>query len=686
MKKRVQSLTFLFVLCCYYTIAQNINVDSFRLLDNDLTANTTGSIERDQNGEIAALIKVVTTEQGFVFDGGMTGIVKTKQEVGEVWVYVPHGIKKVTIKHPQLGVLRDYFFPIAIDKAKTYEMVLNTGKVETVVTRAINKQFVIFKVSPSNAVVELGDDMLSVDSEGYVEKGVPFGTYSYRVSCEDYYTEAGQIVVNDQGKVKIDISLRPKFGWIKFEAIDEYHGAYVYVDNKRVGQLPLKTEGIKSGTHQIKIAKSLYKTYEQQVTIVDNEVLPLNVRLTPNFANITLNSDAESEIWLDGELKGKGSWTGALEIGEYKVETKKESHRTRTEIVQITNLASRTIQLPAPTPIYGSAEITSSPTNVTVLIDGIEMGKTPLIINNVLIGVREFMLKKEGYEDNIKRMEIKELIENKISFKLEQATATPLVTITSNAKRADVLIDGKYMGRTPLTTPIQVGEKFFVISKEGYSSFVGIKEITAQKENNLHFDLQGYPISYCKRENRNGIMLGLDLGYSNYGYNYGGDIFFYLNSLSVHAGMKNHIIGKYFTYNGCVGGKDDKVSHSIQLLRISTKLGYTFPLNTYFLMTPQLGLVYAPMIGKGYEYIKGEVPILETSEVIRESQSYLYPDMNYSELNSNILKFANSKFRYILGVRFEVLIKKSKLGFHVTPEYIASEGFSMSTGIMMNLY
>ena len=143
--------------------AQNISVASFKLLENDLTANTHGTMVRDQNGEVAALIKIVTTEKGFVFDGGMVGITKVKQEVGEVWVYVPHGIKKVTIKHEQLGVLRDYFFPVAIEKARTYEMVLTTGRVETVVTHSVNKQYVMFTVEPTNAVVELNDVPLEID-------------------------------------------------------------------------------------------------------------------------------------------------------------------------------------------------------------------------------------------------------------------------------------------------------------------------------------------------------------------------------------------------------------------------------------------------------------------------------------------------------------------------------------------
>ena len=46
--------------------AQNISVESFKLLENDLTANTTGTMERDQNGEVVALIKVVTTGQGLM--------------------------------------------------------------------------------------------------------------------------------------------------------------------------------------------------------------------------------------------------------------------------------------------------------------------------------------------------------------------------------------------------------------------------------------------------------------------------------------------------------------------------------------------------------------------------------------------------------------------------------------------
>ena len=125
MKKEV--LILIGILLCLNIVAQTISVASFKLLETDLTANTVGSMEQDQNGEVAALIKVVTTQTGFTFDGGALGIVKTKQTPGEIWVYLPHGAKKITIKHPQYGILRDYYYPISIEAARTYEMIVKLG-------------------------------------------------------------------------------------------------------------------------------------------------------------------------------------------------------------------------------------------------------------------------------------------------------------------------------------------------------------------------------------------------------------------------------------------------------------------------------------------------------------------------------------------------------------------------------
>lgn len=125
MKKRIGVL-ILFALCFCTCIAQEMSIEGFRLLETDLTANTRGTSLQDQNGETAALIKVVTIQTGFSFDCGSIGVVRVIEMPAEIWVYIPRGTKKITISHPQIGLIRDYFFPVPIDAGRTYELILKT--------------------------------------------------------------------------------------------------------------------------------------------------------------------------------------------------------------------------------------------------------------------------------------------------------------------------------------------------------------------------------------------------------------------------------------------------------------------------------------------------------------------------------------------------------------------------------
>ena len=602
--------------------AQNISVSSFKLLENDLTANTTGTMERDQNGETAALIKVVTTQQGFVFDGGMVGIVKTKQGVGEVWVYVPHGIKKITIQHPQLGVLRDYYFPIAIEKAKTYELTLSTGKVETVVTHSVNKQFVVFSVNPTNAVVELGDEMLTVDSEGNATKGLPYGTYTYRVSCANYHTEAGQVTVTADGKAEVNITLRPNFGWIKFTGNSELNGAYIYVDNERVGQLPFTTDDLKSGVHQVKIVKNMYKTYEQQVTVQDNETTEVAVEMVPNFATVTLTTDDDSEIWVDGEMRGKGQWVGPLEIGSYTVEVKKASHRTVSEILEISAVEARTNQLKSPVPIYASLEISSTPLRAKVYIDGVEVGETPLLKSDVLVGHHRITLEKEGYVTENRTVELKEAVENSVSVEMKKKAAAT----TAN--------------KPPQNVPQNVIKESSPVAKKS--------------------KLKGW-----------GGMLGIEYSGSA-PINYGGELGISYGGFSLSVGAKSHFMGMY----GIEYSDGTSEEHQVQLLRFSTKMGYTLELGRYIRITPQVGLVYGPSYLMGKEYITGDIFLQPDKEV-----TYLEPS-ELESLNRNITQFVNMRYGIVAGARFELGTRNAGFGVYATPEYLLSEGFKLNVGLV----
>ena len=348
--RRKAFIIIIYILVSIYGYSQTISVSSFKLLDTDLTANTAGTIEVDQNGETAALIKVVTTQTGFTFDGGALGIVKTKQTPGEIWVYIPRGSKKISIKHPQLGVLRDYYFPVAIEAARTYEMKLTTGEVQTLIKKTRTSQYVIFQLTPSNAIVELDGELLETNA-GVASKLVKLGTYNYRVKAPNYFPEAGSVTIDDPDKKKV-----------------------------------------------------------------------VNVSLKPNYVEVSISVDNNAEIWINNEKRGEGAWIGNLGAGSYEFEARKDGHRSTilTREIIVAN-GPQTIQLQAPSPIYGEADINSNPAMADIYIDGERIGQTPQLISKLLIGEHTITIQKSGFESESKLVHIKEGELQNISFELKVA-------------------------------------------------------------------------------------------------------------------------------------------------------------------------------------------------------------------------------------------------------------------------
>lgn len=98
--------------------AQRFSVASFRTLPNDVSAFI--NPVKDLNNEDCGLLKILASDE-FVFSTPL-GIVKRVDNVGEIWLYLPHGTKKITIKHADWGVLRDYILPSRIESHMTYEI------------------------------------------------------------------------------------------------------------------------------------------------------------------------------------------------------------------------------------------------------------------------------------------------------------------------------------------------------------------------------------------------------------------------------------------------------------------------------------------------------------------------------------------------------------------------------------
>ncbi len=468
------SLLLTFILPC---VGQKMSIARFYLLETDLTANTEGTMVTDQNGDKCALIKVETTQRGFTFDGGSLGITKTEEHPGEIWVYVPHGLKRLTISHPQLGIIRNHDLGLSVQKARTYILELTTDKVITTVFDDSRTQIMELTVSPSNAEVILNGMRETPDEDGRIVRELSFGSYNCRVLAENYHTYEGAITINDPDNPHIfNVSLKQAFGYLEVQTEDEYIGAELYVDDNRVGALPMQHLPLKSGNHKVTISNPLYIPYETNITIQDSVLFQLRPdKMVSNHAIVTIETVDDVTVWIDNERKGTGTWTGPLVIGNHVIECRKSSHRSTTKRVNISSTNPITFSCETPRPIYGTVYATSNPSNADIYIDGKKVGKTPFMTQTILIGSHKIMLSKDGYKTEERTIVVNEGENDSLFLKLSDFCNMKLTSSPSNAK---VYLNDEYIGLTPLDIKTVSGNYKLRLEKDGYAKY----------KNKIHLD------------------------------------------------------------------------------------------------------------------------------------------------------------------------------------------------------
>ncbi len=294
------------------------------------------------------------------------------------------------------------------------------------------RQFFTFRVTPANAVVTVWENgnehILPMKEGGVANKVFEHGTYRYRISADRYYSDEGSFTVSDTEREKT-ITLRPQFGYLTISGDATAQGAYVFATNQQtggmmqLGTIPLMQKEMETGLYTIRIQQEKYKDYSTTVVVEEGKTSTLYPVLEANYAQITMITQSGADIILDGNKLGTTKWTGTLEIGEYTIETRQIGHRPAyTTLIVSPQTMGKTVALKSPTPISGSLIVDGTPSDVIVYVDGKQVGVTPVVVNQLLVGERNVVLEKEGYEREERRIIISENEEQMLEYNLSIAT------------------------------------------------------------------------------------------------------------------------------------------------------------------------------------------------------------------------------------------------------------------------
>lgn len=458
--------------------SQNITVKSFKQLSSDMDARVTFP-KTDQNGQKCAIIKVQTTETGFSWDGDMLGIVASEKKVGEYWLYIPRGAKRLTIKHERLGVLRDYPYPESIKEATVYEMVLTTGKVVTTIEDyKPTTQFMVITSIPDGADVFINDQHKGVTP---FQQEMTEGEYNYRVVKEFYYTEAGKFSLKaSEGKKELKFNLKPNYGFAEIITKPE-NGMNISIDGVPLLQTtPLITEKLLSGKHTILVSKTLFHEQTSEITINDNQTSKVEFDLKPAFGRIKVDSNPEAgaTVILDGKETGQITpcILDRIVSGSHVLTIRKEWFEPKTVKLEVIDGKEEVISLKMQ-PTYGTVRLISD-LESELYIDNQLKGKENWE-GRLVSGWHTFEAKKEKHHSINKKLEV--LIGDNKELILNPVPILGSLKVVVNPIGTKILIDGKEYGLTPnIINNLFVGEYNLRLEKFGYGTIT--KSITI-KEN-----------------------------------------------------------------------------------------------------------------------------------------------------------------------------------------------------------
>ena len=404
-------LLVIFALISLNTFAQlQVKEGSFKYVPGGVIDN---KLEyTDGNDLPMALIKISTEnipEQErlrLVFVGNRATQIIKKPKTGSMWIYISaEAATFIDIRHPDYGTYK-YYLPEELCDYCVYEMILQYKNPNAYAgPEKPNINYLIISSDREDAEIYIDDEYVG-DKE--VSKTLNIGTtHTWRMECKYYHTESGSVEITEGDPIVVEKKMSPAYGYIEVESTPE-NGALVYIDNERVGKTPFKTDKLESGEYVVKVVKEMYKQAEQKFTVVDGQTTKAVLNMEPNFVKVTINTDVEADIYINNELKAKGSWTGRLAEGSHYVEARKAQHETTSKNINVVLGEDMVINIDAPRAICGFLNVNTEPMRAEIYIDGKHYGQTPKIITDLLVGVHELVLNKQGYAELKKTITITE--------------------------------------------------------------------------------------------------------------------------------------------------------------------------------------------------------------------------------------------------------------------------------------
>ena len=414
MTRRLYIILCLLALMPLVLSAQQIRVEGFERLKNPLLAPRTYSVDKEH-----ATLDLYTQESGFEFSLGMQPIQAVEGD-GMLTLLLPDKTTFFTIKHADYGVLTWKVPGGVLRRKKHYKAQLLTESPKKEFT--ISKQWVVVHVEPSCAIVTI-DSTTHRTMTGKVQAFLPIGHHSISVEAPFHKEFTDSFTLSDSARLDKHIRLQPQFAYL--EVISQIPDAEIRIDGHLIGRGMAKSGRLEAGEHELALHRGALCLHKSRIYLPSAERRILTIDKCGKTVNENSSQqqawdydllaeepqqqqpdtfriqafDDSTEIWVDRELVGYGSWKEKLSPGVYAVSTRKDGKESSTQYIHAGKDGSKVLKTPSPYASYGWLNVSCNIVDAEVWLDNKLVGRTPCILQPQSTE-RRYTLKvsKKGYK------------------------------------------------------------------------------------------------------------------------------------------------------------------------------------------------------------------------------------------------------------------------------------------------
>lgn len=194
-------------------------------------------------------------------------------------------------------------------------------------------------------------------------------------------------------------------------------------------------------------------------------------------------------VVIDNQKIGDTPVTLKIPRGPHVVEASKLNFKTELRNV---SCADPIVKLEIPMKsVAASVLIRSKPDKAAVILDGEQVGETPLILHNQPVGSRKAILRRPGSSQQEVSWEVKGA--RPVLVEADMLSSTGTLSVDSDPPGADITINDEPRGKTPFKFTLEHGQYKVKLSLSGYASHEDVATVSRDKTTQVKGSLKILP-------------------------------------------------------------------------------------------------------------------------------------------------------------------------------------------------